>query len=40
MILLDTDHLSLLQVRNTPAAFALQVRLEAFPLPLRARWGG
>ena len=30
MILLDTDHLSLLQVRDTPAAFALQARLEAF----------
>ena len=29
MILLDTDHLSLLQVRDTPAAFALQARLEA-----------
>lgn len=31
MILLDTDHLSLLQARETPAAFALQTRLEAFP---------
>jgi len=30
MILLDTDHLSLLQARNAPAAFALQARLEAF----------
>ena len=30
MILLDTDHLSLLQVRDAPAAFALQARLEAF----------
>jgi tRNA(fMet)-specific endonuclease VapC len=30
MILLDTDHLSLLQVLNTPAAFALQARLEVF----------
>ena len=29
MLLLDTDHLSLLQVRDTPAAFALQARLEA-----------
>ncbi len=31
MILLDTDHLSLLQDRDTPVAFALQARLEAFP---------
>lgn len=31
MILLDTDHISLLQVRETPSAFALQTRLEAFP---------
>ena len=31
MILLDTDHLSLLQVRDAPAAFALQARLEAVP---------
>ena len=30
MILLDSDHLSLLQARESPAAFALQVRLEAF----------
>lgn len=30
MILLDTDHLSLLQARNAPAAFTLQARLEAF----------
>lgn len=29
MILLDTDHLSLLQARDAPAAFALQARLEA-----------
>lgn len=31
MILLDTDHLSLLQVRDAPAAFALHARLEATP---------
>src|SRR5712691_2460319 len=31
MILLDTDHLSLLQARNAPVAFVLQTRLEAFP---------
>lgn len=31
MIILDTDHISLLQVRNAPAAFALQARLETFP---------
>jgi hypothetical protein len=31
MILLDTDHLSLLQARDAPVAFALQARLEAFP---------
>lgn len=31
MILLDTDHLSLLQDRDAPVAFALQARLEAFP---------
>jgi tRNA(fMet)-specific endonuclease VapC len=31
MILLDTDHLSLLQTREAPAALALQARLEAFP---------
>jgi hypothetical protein len=31
MILLDTDHLSLLQARDAPIAFALQARLEAFP---------
>ena len=31
MILLDTDHLSLLQVRDAPAAFALHARLEASP---------
>jgi hypothetical protein len=31
MILLDTDHLSLLQVRDAPAAFALHTRLEASP---------
>jgi tRNA(fMet)-specific endonuclease VapC len=30
MILLDPDHLSLLQARDAPAAFALQARLEAF----------
>jgi hypothetical protein len=30
MILLDTDHLSLLQARDAPAAFTLQARLEAF----------
>ena len=29
MIVLDTDHLSLLQRRDAPAAFALQARLEA-----------
>lgn len=32
MIILDTDHISLLQVREAPAAFALQTRLEMFPL--------
>lgn len=31
MIILDTDHISALQYRHTPKAFALQVRLEAFP---------
>ena len=31
MILLDTDHISLLQVRDAPSAFALQARLETFP---------
>ena len=31
MILLDTDHLALLQARDAPVAFALQTRLEAFP---------
>ena len=31
MILLDTDHLSLLQVRDAPAAFALHARLEDSP---------
>ncbi len=31
MILLDTDPLSLLQMREAPAAFALQARLETFP---------
>ena len=31
MILLDTDHLLLVQDRDTPVAFALQARLEAFP---------
>jgi len=31
MILLDTDHISLLQARETPSAFTLQTRLEAFP---------
>ena len=30
MILLDTDHLSLLQARDAPVAFTLQARLEAF----------
>jgi hypothetical protein len=36
MILLDTDHLSLLQARDAPSAFALQARLETFP---RTKWG-
>jgi tRNA(fMet)-specific endonuclease VapC len=31
MILLDTDHLSLLQARDAPSAFALQARLETLP---------
>ena len=31
MILLDTDHLALLQVRDAPAAFALHARLDAVP---------
>jgi tRNA(fMet)-specific endonuclease VapC len=31
MILLDTDHLSLVQAREMPAAFALQMRLETLP---------
>jgi hypothetical protein len=30
MILLDTDHLSLLQICDTPATFTLQARLEVF----------
>ena len=30
MILLDTDHLSVLQVRDALSAFVLQARLEAF----------
>lgn len=30
MIILDTDHVSALQHRNTPKAFALQARLETF----------
>jgi tRNA(fMet)-specific endonuclease VapC len=29
MIVLDTDHLSLLQIRDAPAAFALHARLDA-----------
>ncbi len=31
MIILDTDHISALQYRDTPKAFALQVRLETLP---------
>jgi tRNA(fMet)-specific endonuclease VapC len=31
MILLDTDHISLLQAREVPSAFALQARLGVFP---------
>jgi tRNA(fMet)-specific endonuclease VapC len=31
MIILDTDHISLLQAREAPHAFVLQARLEAFP---------
>jgi tRNA(fMet)-specific endonuclease VapC len=31
MIILDTDHISRLQYRNSPQAFALQARLEALP---------
>ena len=42
MILLDTDHLSLLQARDAPVAFALQARLKAFSpdevAPLSSRW--
>ncbi len=30
MIILDTDHISALQHRDTPKAFALQARLETF----------
>ncbi len=30
MIILDTDHISALQYRDTPKAFALQARLETF----------
>lgn len=32
MIILDTDHLSALEYRATPSAFALQARLESLPL--------
>lgn len=32
MIILDTDHISALQYRETPKAFALHARLEIFPL--------
>ena len=32
MIILDTDHLSALQYRAAPTAFALQSRLESLPL--------
>jgi hypothetical protein len=31
MIVLDTDHISVLQYRGAPNAAALQARLEAFP---------
>ncbi len=31
MIILDTDHLSVLQYRDSPKAFALQSRLETYP---------
>ena len=31
MIILDTDHISALQHREAPRAFALQARLESFP---------
>ncbi len=33
MIILDTDHLSLLQYRDSPRAFGLQKRLERLPVP-------
>ena len=32
MIILDTDHISMLQYRDSPQAFALQARLEVLPL--------
>jgi tRNA(fMet)-specific endonuclease VapC len=32
MIVLDTDHISVIQSRDSPYAAALQTRLEAFPL--------
>ncbi len=32
MIILDTDHISALQYRDSPKAFALQARLETLPL--------
>ena len=32
MIVLDTDHISVLQHRGSPNAVELQARLEAFPL--------
>lgn len=32
MIILDTDHMSMLQYRDSPQAFALQARLEVLPL--------
>ncbi len=32
MIILDTDHISALQYRDAPRAFALQTRLEAQPI--------
>jgi predicted nucleic acid-binding protein len=31
MIILDTDHISALQYRDAPRAFALQARLETLP---------
>jgi tRNA(fMet)-specific endonuclease VapC len=36
MILLDTDHVSVLRYRETPAATQLEARIDAFPDPVAA----